>query len=221
MEKIQSIRIAICDDHPVIRFGLATILDNETEFSVVLQAASTKELLNKFIESQPDITILDLELNGSSGIDGLRKIRQIKPNAKVIIYTAFTDNDLIMQAVELGIQGYLLKRSDCMDIIKGIRIVNDGGTSLEPDVATKLLSQIHSETKPDKLDLSRREIQVLALLAEGKTNQDIAVKLFICERTVKFHVSSILDKLQVRNRTEAALYARKYHILTTNKKTAA
>lgn len=221
MNRAQTIRIAICDDHPVIRFGLTTILDSEADYKVVLQASTVRELLNNFIEARPDITILDLELNGSSGIEALRKLRHIKPNAKVIIYTAFNDNDLIMQAVELGIQGYLLKRSDCSDIIKGIRVVNEGGTSLEPAIATRLLSQINRTDSSDKTELSRREIEVLALLAEGKTNQDIADKLYICERTVKFHVSSILEKLHVRNRTEAALYARKHHILPASKQTAA
>ena len=203
-----STRIAICDDHPVIRFGLATALDNEPDLHVVLQASSSEQLLREYSKTQPDVLILDLDLDGNSGIDCLKVLRRNHPAARVIIYSAFTDNDCIARAVELGIQGYHLKRSDCSDIIASIRKVSQGGTSFAAEIVSKLLSRIQSENIQTKAELSNRELQVLQLLAIGKTNVDIANKLYICERTVKFHVSSILTKLGVRNRTEAAIYAR-------------
>lgn len=207
-----NIRIAICDDHPVIRFGLSQVINNEEDLEVSLEAATPQALINDFEEHSPDITILDLELGNASGIDCLKEIRQLSPAAKVIIYTAHGESDRIMEAIDLGIQGYLLKESECSDIINSIRIVHNGGTSLEPGIATKLLDRMRNETEREINVLSRRETEVLVQLAQGKTNRDIASTLFISERTVKFHVSSILDKLHVRNRTEAALYARQNDI---------
>ncbi|MDH5181809.1 MAG: response regulator transcription factor [Gammaproteobacteria bacterium] len=209
MNTTKEIKVAICDDHPVIRYGLSQIINNEPDIHVVVEASTPEELISNFEKSKPDITILDLELNDASGIDCLYELRQSNPNAKVIIYTAHGESDQIMEAIDLGIQGYLLKQSECSDIIKSIRVVFDGGTSLEPGIATKLLARMRDDQVKVENVLSKREVQVLDLLAMGKTNRDIARTLFISERTVKFHVSSILDKLHVRNRTEAALYARK------------
>lgn len=211
----KNIRIAICDDHPVIRFGLSQIINSEPDIEVVLEASTPELLINNFSCTAPDITILDLELNNASGIDCLYQLRQANPSAKVIIYTAHGESDQIMEAIDLGIQGYLLKQSECPDIIRSIRVVHDGGTSLEPGIATKVLARMRSEHDKVTSVLSRRETQVLGLLALGKTNRDIAGTLFISERTVKFHVSSILDKLQVRNRTEAALYAKQHDLYPT------
>ena len=214
-----SIRIAICDDHPVIRYGLTHIINNEPDIEVAIEAPTSEFLVSNFSEVNPDITILDLELNDTSGIECLRELRQSHPATKVIIYTAHGEYDRIMDAIDLGIQGYLLKQSDCSDIINSIRVVYNGGTCLEPDIATKLLARMRDRDEQKAIEnvLSKREIQVLNLLALGKTNRDIANSLYISERTVKFHVSSILEKLQVRNRTEAALYANQHQYdLTQN-----
>lgn len=214
----EKIRIAICDDHPVIRFGLSQIINSEPDVEVAFEAATPELLVNQFSKFNPDITILDLELNDVSGIDCLRELRQTHPTAKVIIYTAHGECDQIMDAIDLGIQGYLLKQSDCSDIINSIRLVYGGGTCLEPGIATKLLAKMRDREEQHNVGdvLSRREIDVLDLLALGKTNRDIANKLYISERTVKFHVSSILEKLQVRNRTEAALYAKQHPFELSN-----
>jgi DNA-binding NarL/FixJ family response regulator len=209
-----SIRIAICDDHPVVRYGLSAIINSEVDCEVVLEASKPEELLKQFAFIQPDITILDLELDDASGIDCLKEIRKTNPNAKVIIYTSHGESDQIMEAIDLGIQGYLLKQSDCADIVKSIQIVKDGGTSLEPCIATKVLERMRNDKDKAENVLSKRETQVIGLLAIGNTNRDIAATLFISERTVKFHVSSILDKLNVRNRTEAALYANQHNLYT-------
>lgn len=210
MKENSNIRIAICDDHPVIRFGLSQMINSAPNIEVAFEAATPDLLVKRFAQLIPDITILDLELNDASGIDCLRELRQTHPTAKVIIYTAHGECDQIMEAIDLGIQGYLLKQSDCSDIINSIRLVYDGGTCLEPGIATKLLAKMRDRDENHAIEsvLSRREIDVLNLLALGKTNRDIANVLYISERTVKFHVSSILEKLNVRNRTEAALYAK-------------
>jgi len=209
----KNIRVAICDDHPVVRYGLTTVINNEPNFEVVLESSNTEQLLANYSYVQPDVTILDLELDDESGINCLRELRLSNPFAKVIIYTSHGESDQIMEAIDIGIQGYLLKQSDCEDIIKSIKIVNDGGTSLQPEIATKLLDRVRSgKDKVVKNILSQRETQVISLLTVGKTNRDIANILFISERTVKFHVSSILVKLDVRNRTEAAHYAKQNNL---------
>lgn len=206
------IRVALCDDHPVIRYGLSHMLSSENDIDVIGEASSHQELLDLFEKQQPDVTVLDLELGDSSGLDCLRTIRQKYPGSRILIYTSFGESDRIMEAVEINVQGYLLKQSDCTEIIKAIRIVNNGGTCLQPEVATKLLAGMRDDSKPLANILSKREYQVLSLMAMGKTNKDIADTLFISERTVKFHVSAILEKLEVRNRTEAALLANQHHI---------
>lgn len=213
MESSQKIRIAICDDHPVIRFGLSQVINNEPDIEVVLEAPTSDQLIEHFSSAKPDITILDLELDDQSGIDCLREIRNTDPDAKVIIYTAHNESDCIMEAIELDIQGYLLKQSECNDIVRNIRVVYNGGTTLEPGIATKLLARMRNNQAKPGCVLSKRENQVLGLLALGKTNRDIASTLFISERTVKFHVSSILEKLNAKNRTEAALFAKQNNLV--------
>lgn len=213
----QKIRVALCDDHPVIRYGLSHMISMESDIDVVLEAADPDDFVSQFIDQCPDVTILDLELDNKSGIDCLKELRERCPEAKVIIYTAFDQSDRIMEAIQLGVQGYLLKQSDCRDIVRSIRVVHEGGTSLEPAVATKIIKSMQdkkSGANGSVIDaLSKRELEVLALITLGKTNKDIAETLFISERTVKFHVSSILDKLDVRNRTEAALIGKNHGVI--------
>lgn len=209
------ISIAICDEHPVIRYGLSQILGAELDMEVVLETSCTDLIQKDFAKHNPDILILDLEPRGDSGIECLRKLRDNFPDAKIIIYSTFGEGKRISRAIDLGVQGYLHKRSEPSDIIQSIRLVNSGGISLDPELVTKLHNRLPSGRGSIKSMLSRREMQVLELISDGKTNRDVSNALFISERTVKFHVSSILDKLQVRNRTEAALVAKQNNIHPT------
>lgn len=208
----EKIYVAICDDHPVIRYGLSHILNEEPDIEVVGDAATHDDLLAIFDRKVPDVTVLDIELENTTGFECIKTIREKYPDTRVLIYTSHGEMERIMKAVESNVQGYILKQSDYSEIIKAIRIVSGGGTWLQPEIATKLLAGMRSREHSIDTILSKREQQVLSLIAQGQTNKDIANNLFISERTVKFHVSAILEKLDVRNRTEAALLANEQNI---------
>lgn len=209
----EPIRILIADDHPVVRYGLTHMLGADPAFTVVGEAADAREVVEKLQTLQPDVTVLDMEMGEAHGVDALRALRAVDPEARVIVYTGFDDPERIVEAVQLGVQGYLLKDSSDEELARAIRVVSAGGTLLQPAVATKLLRRMrHPETTLPE-SLTERERQVLTLLAEGYSNQAIADTLCISERTVKFHVSAILGKLTVKNRTEAVLAAVKRGIV--------
>ncbi len=204
----KSIRVVICDDHSVVRYGITHLLSNEPGIEVSGQAASGSELL-KVLEKTPfDVIIIDMELGDYQGTEIIEQIKHLNADAKIIVYSAHSDETLIYRAIELGVQGYILKQSDYTELTRAIQTIYQGGSLLESSIATKLLRFMRSNQDGANSDsLSRREIEVLMLLASGKSNRTIADSLFISERTVKFHVSSILAKLQAKNRTEAALLA--------------
>ena len=206
------IRVLIVDDHPVVRFGLSQSLADEPDLEVVGEAAEADDAVAKFPLLAPDVIVLDLELGRSHGVEALRAIRQTAPSVAIIVYTAFSDAERVAEAAELGFQGYLTKDADAGELARAIRIVHKGGTVLEPLVASKLMAQMHDRTRPaapspDQKQFTARERQILAELMTGSSNRDIAERLFISERTVKFHVTSILSKLHAKNRTEAVLIA--------------
>ena len=204
MSKI--IRVAICDHCSTIRCGLRYILNADPDIETVAESCLSREILSQFARVDLDVMLIDLEQNKQTWLDDLFQFRKLKPNVKTIIFTANNDKKLILEAVEMGIQGYLLKQAESEEIINAIHVVHKGGTSLAPCVSTILLEHLQQKQLQLQANLSKREQEVLDLIALGKTNNDIANKLFISIRTVKFHVSSILEKLHVRNRTEAALW---------------
>lgn len=207
------IRVLIVDDHPVVRFGLSHSLADEVELDVVGEAADAAEALEKFGALAPDVIVLDLELGESHGVEALRAIRAVAPVAAIVIYTSFADAERVSEAVDLGFQGYLTKEADARELAKTIRIVHAGGTVLDPLVASKLMAKVHDGGKPAapappaRKELTARERDILAELMTGRSNRDIAKRLFISERTVKFHITSIFGKLRAKNRTEAVLKA--------------
>lgn len=203
----KAIQVAICDHCPTIRYGLLHILNSDPAINMVAEASTHEEMLSKLADTDLDILITDLEERGHTEFNYLRKFHGLRSDVKTIIFTSFTDKKVILEAIEMGVQGYQLKQADCEDIIKAIHIVHEGGTSLAPCVTTALLEELQNKYDQSQAQLSKREQQVLDLLATGKTNGDIANALFISVRTVKFHVSSILVKLHAKNRTEAALKA--------------
>ncbi len=202
----KTINVAICDHCATIRCGLRYILNADPNFDTVVEACSSEEMLSKFAKINLDVILIDLEPDKLAGLDNLCKFRELKPNAKTIIFTSESNKKLILDAVEMGVQGYLLKQAESEEIIDAIHVVHEGGTSFAPCVTTTLLENLQQKQQQLQASLSKREQDVLDLVALGKTNNDIAKTLYISTRTVKFHVSSILAKLNVRNRTEAAIW---------------
>ena len=204
------IRTLIIDDHPVVRFGLVHMLGAADDIEVVGELESIHDLVATLAETKPDVVLLDLELGDADGIDALQQLHEAAPSVRVVIYTSHDEEQRIIQAAELGVDGYLLKGCPQDELIRAIRSVCEGGTALEASVAAKLMQHMNQrsgqETQPNKI-FSKRETQVLELLSKGKTNRQIGETLFISESTVKFHVHAILKKLDVGNRTEAVSIA--------------
>ncbi len=200
----EPIRILVADDHPVVRDGLVSMLSTQPDFDVVGEASTGVEVVQRAKLLHPDVVLLDLEMPEMDGVEALRQLRIDCPQAQVIVFTAFDTDERIVGAVQAGAQGYLLKGVPRNEIFSAIRVVSRGGSLLQPVIASKLLQHI-SHPSPDSL--TEREMEVLQRLAQGKPNKEIAQELTISERTVKFHVSSILGKLNAGNRTEAVTVA--------------
>jgi DNA-binding NarL/FixJ family response regulator len=210
------IRILVADDHPVVRDGLVAILGTRPDFEVVGEAGTGREAVEQYQALAPDVVFLDLEMPEMDGVAVLRALRQHDPNVKVIIFTAFDTDERIVDAVRAGAAGYLLKGSPREDVFRAVQVVYAGGSLLQPVVASKLSrSMSQSKEEPELPEaLTPREEDVLLLLAQGLQNKEIAAELVISERTVKFHVSSILSKLDAGNRTEAVAIAAQHGLVT-------
>ena len=196
------IRILVVDDHPVVRDGLAAMLNTQSDFEVVGEASDGEEALRKVAERDPDVLLLDLEMPGVDGIETLQRLKEEKARARAIVFTVFDTDERIVSAMKAGAKGYLLKGAPRGDVFRAVRVVNEGGSLLEPLIASRFLDSINN---PDAL--TARQKEVLKLIATGLLNKEIADRLFISERTVKFHVSEILAKFGAGNRTEAVAIA--------------
>ncbi len=198
------IRILVADDHPAVRDGLIAMLSTQSDFRVVGQASTGSEVIANIEIAQPDVMLLDLEMPELYGLDVMRLVASDHPELKILVFTAFDDDERMVAAVQAGAKGYLLKGSQRDEIFNAIRVISQGGSHLQPEAASKLMRLTISEApQADWSPLTARELEVLELLARGMTNKEIATELVITVRTVKFHVSSILRKLDAGNRTEA------------------
>jgi DNA-binding NarL/FixJ family response regulator len=208
MPEAQVIRLLIADDHPVVRDGLAAMLGTQPDFEVVATAANGQEAVRLAAELRPDVVLLDLEMPELDGVEALARLRAASPAVRALVFTAFDTDERILSAVRAGAQGYLLKGAPRDELFRAIRVVSQGGSLLQPVVASKLLQRMsHPSGAGTPAELTSREAQVLRLLAQGRANKEIAAELVISERTVKFHVSAILSKLGAGNRTEAVRLA--------------
>jgi DNA-binding NarL/FixJ family response regulator len=204
----ETIRILVVDDHPVVRDGLVAMLATQPDFSVVGQAGGGQDALQLASELQPDVICLDLEMPGIDGVQVLEALQSAGDPSRVIVFTAYDTDERIHAALRAGAKGYLLKGAPREELFRAVRVVCQGGSLLEPVVASRLIDQIARGLPSDLPEpLTEREMEVLHLLAQGKTNKEIAAELVVTERTVKFHVSSILRKLNASNRTEAVTLA--------------
>lgn len=201
----EPISIAIVDDHPVVRDGLAAILGTQPDFVIAGEASSGEEALELFRRLRPDVALLDLEMPGMDGITVLRRLREESLPVRVVVFTAFDTDERILGALRAGAKGYLLKGAPRTELFNAVRVVHQGGSLLQPVVASRLLEQLSGPGRVE--ELTPRERTVLALLAQGRQNKEIARELSITERTVKFHLSAIYGKLGAGNRTEAVAIA--------------
>ena len=205
------IRILIVDDHPVVREGLMAVLEGIPDIRVVGTAQSAEEALAAMKTVRPDIVLLDLELPGMSGIDAIPRLIAGGDHVRVIVLTAYDTEERVLGAIRAGAGGYLLKGAAAAEIVHAIRAVREGGSYLTPRVATQVMAQVVSRGRSGVL--SEREREVLRLIAQGRSNKQIGRQLSITERTVKFHVTSIFNKLGTDNRAQAIAVAARRGLL--------
>jgi two-component system response regulator DevR len=210
------VRTLLVDDHEVVRLGLAALLEDVAGVTIVGEAGSGIEALRACERLAPDLVLLDIRLPDQSGVEVCQHITQHWPHIRVIILTSFADDDLIAEAILAGAAGYVLKQVGNQELLRAIEAVRQGKALLDPQVTQRMLQRMRrSERLLDAgafRELSKREIEVLLLVAEGKSNQEIAEALTVTEKTVRNHVSNLLEKLDLRNRVELATYAVTHHI---------
>jgi NarL family two-component system response regulator LiaR len=208
------IRVVFVDDHEMVRIGVSAYLSAQPDIEVVGEAADGKKGVELALELRPDIILMDLVMKEMDGIEATRQIIENWPEAKVIIVTSFLDDEKVYPALEAGATSYMLKTSKADEIANAVRATYHGQSVLEPEVTGKMMVKMRQKQQhlPHE-ELTSREMEILMLMAEGKTNQDIADELYIALKTVKTHVSNILSKLNVQDRTQAVIYAFKHALI--------
>jgi len=207
------VRIMIVDDHEVVRLGLNNLLARQPGWQVVAEAGTVAGAIQLADEHEPDVVLMDIRLGYESGIDACREIVKTHLHTKVIMLTSFADDDLLFNAISAGAVGYVLKQVGNDDLIRAINTVAQGNASLDPGVTGQVLAKLRDSTRSEAFaDLSDRELNVLALIAQGKTNKEIAISLYLGEGTVRNYVSNIFDKMSLSNRAEATAYAVRHNL---------
>jgi two-component system response regulator DevR len=204
-------RILLVDDHEVVRLGLKSLLERHPQFDVVGEASSAREALELVNNTHPDVVVMDIRLPGTSGIEACEEITGRFPETKVIMLTSYAEDEMLFSAIRAGASGYILKQIGGEDLVRALEAVGRGDAMLDPTVTQRVFQEVRRAVKEEEASafahLSQQEKHVLLLVSEGKTNREIAKALFLGEGTVRNYVSSILSKLGVNNRAEAAAYA--------------
>jgi two-component system response regulator DevR len=211
-----TLRILIVDDHEVVRLGLRTLLSNQANFVVVDEAASAKDAIEKAVQHRPDVVVMDIRMPGENGIEACREIKAHLPNTEVLMLTSYAEDEMLFDAISAGAAGYVLKQGGSDELIRAIQRVGQGEALLDPAVTQRVLARVRQATRQEQAaafnDLTEQELRVLGLVSEGRTNKEIAKSLFLGEGTVRNYVSSILSKLGLTNRAEAAAYAVRHNL---------
>jgi len=207
-----AIRVFLVDDHEIVRRGLADLLELERDIEVVGEASTSLDALHRLPAANPDVAILDVRLPDGSGVEICREIRQILPNTKALILTSYADDQALFESIMAGASGFVLKEIKGTDLVDAVRKIADGGSLLDPAATQSVLDRMRRGNKSeDKLDrLTDQERRILELIGEGHTNRQIGDQLFLAEKTVKNYVSSILAKLDMSRRTQAAAWVARY-----------
>ncbi|PAV28643.1 DNA-binding response regulator [Virgibacillus profundi] len=208
------IKVLFADDHEMVRIGVSSYLSAQPDIDVIAEADDGGPAVEMALSLKPDIILMDLVMKKMDGIEATRQIIEQWPEAKIIIVTSFLDDEKVYPALEAGATSYMLKTSKASEIAKAIRSTHEGQSILEPEVTGKIMNRMRKQPEVNLHDqLTEREMEILMLVAQGKTNQEIADELFIALKTVKVHVSNILGKLEVQDRTQAVIYAFKHDLI--------
>ena len=209
-------RILLVDDHEVVRLGLKSLLERHPQFEIIGEAASAREALEQVASNHPDVVVMDIRLPGTSGIEACEEITSRFPDTRVLMLTSYAEDEMLFSAIRAGASGYVLKQIGGEELVHALEAVARGEALLDPAVTQRVFQEVRRAVKEEEasafVHLSQQEKHVLLLVSEGKTNREIAKALFLGEGTVRNYVSSILSKLGVSNRAEAAAYAVEHNL---------
>ena len=211
-----SLRILLVDDHEVVRVGLRGLIERQPEMEVVGEAGSVREAIVQANQLAPDVVVLDIRLPGGDGLEACRQIKAQRPETRIIVLTSYPDDEMLFDAIACGAEGYVLKQIGSDDLIRALEQVGRGGSLLDPSLTNRVFAKMremrHQERALAFAELTAQEMQILARLAEGKTNREIGADLQLSEKTVRNYVSLILSKMGFASRAEAAAYAARHRI---------
>lgn len=210
------LRIILVDDHEIVRLGLKTLLSRYAQFEVVAEAGDAQEALEQVQRHKPDVVVMDIRLPGKNGVEATQEITTLFPDIKVIMLTSYADEDVLFDAIAAGASGYVLKQIGSDDLVRSLERVGRGESLLDPAVTQKVFQRVRQSARKAEDAafgaLTDQELHILSLITEGLTNKEIASRVFLSEKTVRNYVSSILAKLDLASRAEAAAYAVRHHI---------
>ncbi|WLR53947.1 response regulator transcription factor [Mesobacillus subterraneus] len=213
---MDKIRVVVVDDHDMVRKGIISYLETEPAIEIVGEADGGKKAVSLVKDTKPEVVLMDLLMENGSGIEATREILSFYPECKIIIITSFYDDEQVFPAIEAGAFSYMLKTASASEVIKAIEKASRGETVIEPKVADRMMKRLRPQERKPHDELTEREIEVLKCIGEGMTNQQISEELFIGVKTVKTHVSNILGKLGLSDRTQAAVYANRNGLIKTS-----
>ncbi len=210
------LKILLVDDHEVVRLGLNALLSNYPGYEVVAEASTADEAVKKAVEYKPDVIVMDIRLPGKNGIEATKEIIEEIPDIKIIMLTSYAEDELLFDAINAGAYGYVLKQIGSNDLINALEAIGRGEATIDPALTQKVFKRVREASRKATDEafqaLSDQELRILMLISKGNTNKEIAAEIFLSEKTVRNYVSSILSKLNLRTRSEAAAYAVRNHI---------